>query len=542
MTSDLLERGPQAAAIDDALAAGRRGDGRVVLIEGPAGIGKSGLLRELREQAEGRSQVLFARASRLEQSFAFGVVRQLFEQAVRDPAVASTVFDGAASAAGDVFADAPSEGSAASYAILHGLHWLTLNLADAGGTLVLIVDDLHWCDISSLRFLAYLARRLDGTSIVLAATTRPVGPDASGPEVERVSDLLAELLGDLASEPSAVLLHPQPLSPAASAELIGSILGAPPQDAFAAACFASTDGNPLLLTQLAHSLQAEGIAPTDGNASKVRRTAHRALSRTVLARVGRLAPATVAVARAIAVLGETATTDLVGRLAGTTTDEVVGATRELVAAQVLARGDGLAFVHALVRDAIYYDLPGAEREQLHARAAELLTEAGAPVERIASQLELAPRTGDPAAVEINVRAAEAAVGRAAPDAAAGYLARALAEPPPPEDRFTLAHRRGTLLTDVNGPQAVDALREALELAPDPLQAAGVEVELLQVLTFTGLHTEGNRIARARLATLPPDAEDFAALCETFRATSVTFGAIDPDAMPALVPSRRWPVG
>lgn len=542
MAGELLERGSQSAAIHEALAAGRRGDGRVVLIEGPAGIGKSGLLRELREQAEGRSRVLVARASRLEQSFAFGVVRQLFEQSVRDPQLSSEVLDGAARAAAGVFADTPTEGSAASYAILHGLHWLTLNLADATGPLVLVVDDLHWCDISSLRFLAYLARRLDGTSIVLAATTRPVGAEASGPEVERVSDLLAELLGDLAAEPSAVLLHPQPLSAEGSSELLGGTLGEQPQEAFAAACFAATDGNPLLLTQLAHSLRAEGIAPVDANAPKVRRTAHRALSRTVLARVGRLAPSSVAVARAIAVLGETATTDLVARLAETSTDAVVAATRELIAAQVLARGDELGFVHALVRDAVYFDLPGAEREQLHARAARLLTDAGAPVERIASQLELAPRTGDPAAVAVNVGAADAAVGRAAPDAAADYLARALAEPPPPEDRFALSHRRGTLLTDVNGPQAVDALREALELAPDPLQAAAVEVELLQALTFTGLHTESNRIARARLGTLPPDADDFVALYETFRATSVTFGAVDPDAISALVPSRRWPIG
>lgn len=542
MATDLLERGPQSAAVEEALAAGRRGDGRVVLIEGPAGIGKSGLLRELRDRAEGRSRLLVARASRLEQAFAFGVVRQLFEQSVRDPELADMVFDGAASAAADVFADAPSEGSTASYAILHGLHWFTLNLADAGQPLVLVVDDLHWCDISSLRFLAYLARRLDGTSIVLAATTRPVGAEASGPEVERVSDLLAELLGDLAAEPTAVLLHPQPLSPAASTQLVGGILGSVPHEAFADACFAATDGNPLLLTQLAHSLQAEGIAPTEANASKVRRTAHRALSRTVLARVGRLPATTVAVARAIAVLGETATTDLVGRLAGTSTAEVVAAIRELVAAQVLARGDQLGFVHALVRDAIYFDLPGAEREQLHAAAARLLIEAGAPVERIASQLELAPRTGDQAAVDINVRAADAAVGRAAPDAAADYLARALDEPPPPEQRPGLAHRRGTLLVDVNGPTAVEALREAVDLEPDPLKAASIEIELLQGLTFTGGQAEANRISRARLEQLPAEAEDLLALYETFRANTVTFGAVDDQAIPALAPARVWPLG
>ncbi len=540
--SDLLERDSQADAIDRALAAGRRSEGRVVLIEGPAGIGKSGLLHALRQQAEGRSRVLAARASRLEQAFAFGVVRQLFEQAVRDPEVGSRALEGAAGAAAGIFDDAPSEAGAASYAILHGLHWLALNLAD-DGPLVLVVDDLHWCDISSLRFLTYLARRLDGTPIVLAATTRPVGSGPAGdPGVELASDLLVELLGDLSAELSAVHLHPQPLSQEASAELLERLLGARPGPRFAAACFDSTDGNPLLLTQLAHSLRAEGTEPTDEQAGAVRRTAHRALSRTVLARVGRLSPATVGAVRAIAILGETATTELVAALAGISTDEVITAVQELVAAQVLSRSDGLSFVHALVRDAVYFDLPGPERERFHARAARLLAGAGAPVERIASQLELAPRTGDRWAVEINVAAAEAAVARAAPDAAAEYLQRALEEPPTPELRSELTRRRGMLLVDVNGPSAGVALRAAVELEPDPMQAAAIEIQLLQVLTFTGGQAESNRIARARLEQLPAEADDLLALYETFRANSVTFGAVDDDAVPALAHAREWPLG
>ncbi len=539
--STLLERDRQAEEISAGLAAGRRGEGRVILIEGPAGIGKSGLLQTLRGQVDARSRVLVARASRLEQAFAFGVVRQLLEQVVRDPEFEG-VFEGAAAAAADVFADAPSEGGAASYAILHGLHWLTLNLADSA-PLVLVVDDLHWCDISSLRFLAYLARRLDGTPIVLAVTTRPVGSEeTTAADVEQVSDLLAELLGDLAAEPSAVLIHPQPLSRAASAQLLATILGATPEPKFTDACFASTDGNPLLLTQLAHSLRAEGTEPTAASAAAVRKTAHRALSRTVLARVGRLSPSTVAAVRAIAILGETATTDLVAALAEISADEVVDAVHDLVAAQVLTRGDGMQFVHALVRDAIYYDLPGAERERMHARAARLLAQAGAAVERIASQLELAPHTGDPWAVDVIVAAAEAAAARAAPDAAATYLQRALKEPPAAERRPALARRRGELLVDVNGPAAIEALREAVALEPDPLQAAAIEIQLLQGLTFTGGQAESNRIARARLEQMPEDAEDLIALYETFRANSVTFGALDDGAMPALVPARKFPVG
>src|SRR6185503_8717848 len=107
------------------------GHGRLVLMEGPAGIGKSGLLTGLRERAGGRLRVLAARSSELEREFGFGVVRQLFEGAVaedRDRALA-----GAAATAAPLFAvggEGHGDGeAAASFAALHGLYWLTQNLA-----------------------------------------------------------------------------------------------------------------------------------------------------------------------------------------------------------------------------------------------------------------------------------------------------------------------------------------------------------------------------------------------------------------------------
>ncbi len=538
-TPGLLERDDQASAIDAVLAAGRRGEGRLLLIEGPPGIGKSRLLQELRTRADGPARVLSARASKLEQAFAFGVVRQLLEAVTRDAGDAATAFEGAASGARSIFDDAPSEGSGASYAILHGLHWLTLNLAETQ-PLVLVIDDLHWCDASSLRFLSYLARRIESTRVVLAATTRPLVHAVSNGDVG--GDVLVELLDELLSEPDAVLLHPLALSPDASAALLAETLGTTVDPAFAAACFEATDGNPLMLRQLAHSLQAEGTTPTAEHATTVRRVAHRALARTVLSRVGRLPATTVAVAHAAAVLGETASVSLVAELAGTDPDTVVTATSELVAAEVLRRDTTFGFVHALVRDAIYHDLPEAARAQLHARAAKLLATAGAPAERVASQLDLAPRTGDPWAVEIATLAADAAVRRAAPDAAAAYLRRALDEPAPPELRAELTHRLGTVLVDVNGPQAAEVLREAVALAPDPLTAAAIEVELLQMLVFTGGQHEANAIARARAKQVPPDAIDLQALLATFRANSATFGAHDPEAFVALRPTRTKPMG
>ena len=99
-----------------------------------------------------------ARGGELERELAFGVVRQLFEAAVSEP-----LLEGAAGAAREVF-DGPASGVGredASFAILHALYRLTIDLAEQG-PLLLIVDDLQWCDEPSLRWLCYLVRRLDG--------------------------------------------------------------------------------------------------------------------------------------------------------------------------------------------------------------------------------------------------------------------------------------------------------------------------------------------------------------------------------------------
>ena len=145
------------------------GEGRAVLIEGPPGIGKSRLMAEFRRRAiADGALVLNARAGELEREFPFGVVRQLFEAVVADP----DALAGAAAAARVVFAS-PEEGAPAggdaSFAALHGLYWLALNLA-AERPLLLEVDDLHWCDRPSLRFLAYLVRRLEGQPVLVTAS------------------------------------------------------------------------------------------------------------------------------------------------------------------------------------------------------------------------------------------------------------------------------------------------------------------------------------------------------------------------------------
>jgi ATP/maltotriose-dependent transcriptional regulator MalT len=140
MTPGLVEREREVAALAALVDAVPSGEGRAVLIEGPAGIGKSALLAETRRRAaDGGSLVLAARGSELEREFPFGVVRQLLEGMVAER---EHLLTGAAAAAASVFGSPDGEGDV-SFAALHGLFWVALNLA-AERPLVLAVDDLHW--------------------------------------------------------------------------------------------------------------------------------------------------------------------------------------------------------------------------------------------------------------------------------------------------------------------------------------------------------------------------------------------------------------
>ena len=193
---------------------------------GARGIGKSALLAAVRATAAaGGVRVLRARGAELERDFAFGVVRQLFEPALAetDPADRADLFGGHAGLAGEllglpgapVTGDAPGAGARPdpSFAVLHGLYWLCANLS-ASGPVLLCVDDAHWADTSSLRFLSFLAPRLEELCVTLLVGVR------SG-ETGAASDLVARL----AVEPAADVIHPAPLTRVAVGRLLEDGLG-----------------------------------------------------------------------------------------------------------------------------------------------------------------------------------------------------------------------------------------------------------------------------------------------------------------------------
>src|SRR6476661_4022797 len=221
---ELLERDGELARIGQAMAAVHSGYGGLLVIQGPAGIGKSALLRALHEHStRARLQILAAQASELERDFAFGVVRQLLETRIVRAAESerADLLAGAAGLAAPVLG-LGGGGVGDPFATLHGLYWLVANLA-AIAPVVLSVDDLQWADDRSLRWLVYLCNRLEGLPVLVAATTRSPRPGHS--------QLLAELL----AVRGAQILRPGPLHEPAVARLLCEGLGTRPDQTFVSA-------------------------------------------------------------------------------------------------------------------------------------------------------------------------------------------------------------------------------------------------------------------------------------------------------------------
>src|SRR3954447_19345806 len=204
-----LERELEIAALDAAIEPARAGTGALILIEGPAGIGKTTVLRAYGERARDAGfRVLTARGGSLERDLAWAAVRELYA-GTADPRH-EEVFDGAAS-----LAQAPlgrgsrRQGSSdAIAASLHGLYWLTANLTESGPLLV-IVDDAHAVDAASVRFLTYLSARIADLPAVVALALRADDPLATDEPVLSLRAL-----------PEAQVVVPRPLSEKASVDFL----------------------------------------------------------------------------------------------------------------------------------------------------------------------------------------------------------------------------------------------------------------------------------------------------------------------------------
>jgi DNA-binding CsgD family transcriptional regulator len=480
----LLEREPELAELRHAAQAAVEGRGRVVVLEGAAGAGKSALLSAARDDAPATGlRVLSARGSELERGYAFGVVRRLLEPALvaAPDTERRRLVAGVAAPAASVLAPGddhagPGVPGAAGFPVLNALAWFVANLA-ARGPLLLAVDDLHWADTSSLRALGHLAARIPELPVVLLVALRPSEPGTPAAVLEAV-----------AAAPGALTIDVRPLGIAAVSALVRERLDGADDD-LCEACHAATAGNPLYVRELVRALAAED----ELSALAVRRAAIPSLADRVARRIARLGPDVPGLTRAMAVLGDGGRLATAARLAGQDEARAATAALGLRRIEILAGEDPFEFVHPLVRRSVYDQLSVTERDSAHRAAAALLRDEGAAPELVAAHLAAVRPAGDSAAAATFAAAALQARARAAPEAAMAWLERALTEDAPAPARATLLAELGFAEVTAWNAAAVEHLREAHETSADPLLRARVTVALAETLLYTGRWDEGRAL-------------------------------------------------
>jgi DNA-binding CsgD family transcriptional regulator len=520
----LLERETELRRLRQAVHQARDGAGRLTVIEGPAGIGKTALLRAVRDMGDELGMtVLIGRARELEQEFAFGVVRQMFEGLLVDATGRrERLLEGAAGLAAPLFlsdiggeeaAGEPGGGSPSrergdsdpSFALIHGLYWLTANLTEERPVL-LVVDDAHWADMPSLRFLAYLGARCEELPVLVATTVRS-GEPTTGQAV----------LASVRTDPHTLIVKPPSLSRQAVQVVVRSELGPGADEGFCQACARASAGNPFLLGELIAELADEHLDPVAENVTHVERVRPESVSHAVLARLARLGADARNLARAVAVL-EKAPLWQAAALAELDDERARPAADRLTSAQILGDASPLAFVHPLLRGAVYEGIPPAARADGHRRAALLLADQGTPAARLSAHLLRSEPAADHRVVELLRQAAAEALDGGDPPTAVRLLRRALSEPPGAQQRELVLGELGEAEALARDPAAGEHLEQALGLSDRPPDRVRLTCALAEWLIWNGRLQEGYRILGETIDSLGEDADPpLMAMLETLRA-------------------------
>jgi DNA-binding CsgD family transcriptional regulator len=503
----LLERERELEILSSALTEAREGTGSLLIVEGPAGIGKTSLLHEVAALGEEAGcLVRAARSGEMERDLPFGVVRQLFEPLVERASEEErkSWLSGSARQAKAVLGGAEHDPSQATdpFAAINGLYWLVSNLS-ASQPVALVIDDAQWSDTASLRFARFLARRLSDLAVSLILGVRTGEPN----EPAEVQALRVE----------AAVLHLEPLSHLSVKQLIEKRTGEVPSDEFSEACATASAGNPLFVIEILRDLGSEGRSLDRDAADQMSSVAPDTIARKVLFRLRRFGDEAVAMANAFSVLGRSPQLRHAAQLAEL--DEVVArkVCDELRRAEILAAGLPIEFVHPVVRQAIYQEQPEEQRSAAHRRGAEILHSTGAKPQEVAAHLLACAPNGDQWVVERLRDAAQVAIDEGALDGAATYLERALKEPP--EDDLPVLYLLGNALTESERPY--DAPRILAEVAE---RATDAELRLDSL----------RRLYIAQLAT-----GDFAGTTRTCDLALDAVGGKDPEVALHIEAERFW---
>jgi DNA-binding CsgD family transcriptional regulator len=450
------------AALGATLADARRGRGRLVLVEGDAGIGKTRLVEEFTAQL-GEVRVLAGGGIPLASDTPYAPVLGILQALARfHPAAASPLLMRDAPGHADTFG--PTRLLAAVAEAVHAVA--------AGTPLVLVVEDLQWADASTRGLVSFLARAIREDPVLLLVTVRAEDLDPARP--------VSVLIGELARMPHAERLVLAPLDRAAVAAQVEAITGVAPSARLTGQLVQRAAGNPFFTEELLAAGPDAFTLP--------------ASVRDVLsARVAWLPAAGQRVLSAASVLGREVPHQLLAAVADAA--DLDNGLAAAVGKRLLEpSGDGYRFRHPLIQETVYSLLLPPARRVLHTRAAAALAELRPPA---------APADRAGHAVQIAFHWKEAGQAREALAAAvhAGDLARAAHAPAEALAQYTFAiEELADEWHNVPDPQAAAALNEVslLERAAEAASAAGENTraqELVRrLLTRTGPAAEPVRAA------------------------------------------------
>lgn len=505
----LLEREAELAAVDHALTdlcgsdpgdpSGTR-TGGVIAFAGPGGLGKTALLGEMRRRAAHRGcTVMSARGGEHEQGAAFHVVRQLFQPVLATTGeeehrrILGSWYDIVAPAVGLVVSG--SGGAPDPQGVRDGLDWLVTRFAVEHAPVVMILDDVHWADPESLDWLLRFAARAVDLPLLLAVGYRPEDLTADAAAVRG----LTERQG---SRPHVLA----PLTPAGVGRIVRDVLGEEADEAFCRECWAVTGGNPFEVVELTAKVRDRDLKPQTVNLGALRELVAAAKDSGLGDRLTRLGTAAVRLAWAVAVLGIEATPSLTANVAGLSETETAEQVARLADARILApprQGDRgaqpLEFLHPLIATAVYQAIPGALRVAMHGQAATVVLAAGLGSAAAGRHLlEMHPE-GDSWVVRHLREAAREYLRAGAPDAGRRCLARALREPPAPEERAAVLYELGCSAQLTEPSVTVNHLRAALEepdLGSDLREA--ITYRLAQAYGHSGRMEEAAQVVAAEV--------------------------------------------
>ena len=364
-TGVFVGRSPELAELSDGLEDAFAGRGRLFLVEGEPGIGKSRLAEELVARARAKeARVLIGRCWEAGDAPAYWPWTQALRTYAREvdtDALAAQLGAGAAEIAQfvpelrDGFpglpAPSPVEPEGARFRLFEAVTSFIHNAAEQR-PLVLVLDDLHAADEPSILLLRFVARELSSTRGLVLAAYRNVDPVLQRP--------LTEMVDDVTREPVTRRLELSGLSESEVAEYVQ--LSAPEIDSgeAAGALYGRTEGNPLFVGEIVRLLSLETAEPVE---------VPRSVGHVIARRLAHLSDEARRALLLASVLGREFSFDVLVRLASMDDEQLLAALEEAIEARVVSEVSGSSgrfrFEHVLIRDTLYDGLTNVRRVRLH---------------------------------------------------------------------------------------------------------------------------------------------------------------------------------